>query len=77
MDGSSMTTPPRVTEAIAILKGVFLEMPTTRLSLADATRLSGVEKQTCGIILEALEDTRFLTREQDGLFVRRSGSDHR
>jgi len=62
---------PRVTEAVARLRGVFLDTPTTELSLADAVRLSGVERPTCRIILEALEDARFLARDQRGLFIRR------
>ena len=63
---------PRVTEALDRLKNVFLEIPGTQLSLADAARLSGLERDTCRIILEALEDTRFLARGRNGLFVRRS-----
>lgn len=62
---------PGVTEAVARLRGVFLEIPSTEMSLADAVRLSGVERPTCRIILEALEDARFLARDQRGLFVRR------
>jgi DNA-binding IclR family transcriptional regulator len=62
---------PRVSEAVARLRGVFLETPSTELSLADAVRLSGVERPTCRIILEALEDARFLARDSRGLFIRR------
>jgi DNA-binding IclR family transcriptional regulator len=62
---------PRVTEAVARLRGVFLEAPSTELSLADAVRLSGVERPTCRIILEALEDARFIARDTRGLFIRR------
>ena len=63
---------PRLTEALDRIKSVFLEIPGTQLSLADASRLSGLERDTCRIILEALEDTRFLARGRNGLFVRRS-----
>jgi DNA-binding IclR family transcriptional regulator len=63
---------PRVSEAVARLRGVFLETPSTELSLADAVRLSGVERPTCRIILEALEDARFLARDPRGLFIRRT-----
>ena len=63
---------PRLTEALDRLKSVFLEIPGTQLSLADASRLSGLERDTCRIILETLEDTRFLARGRNGLFVRRS-----
>jgi hypothetical protein len=66
-----MDATPRVIQAVARLKGAFLEMPATRMSLADAVRLTEVERPTCRIILEALEDARFLARE-NGVFIRRS-----
>ena len=62
----------RVVDAVDRLKGMFLDVPGTQLSLADASKLSGVEKATCQIILEALEDARFLSRRRDGSFVRRT-----
>lgn len=62
----------RVVEAVERLKGVFLEVPGTQLSLADASRLSGLERTTCSVVLEALEDARFLMRARNGLFVRRT-----
>jgi len=65
------TMTPRVEEAVQKLKGVFLEIPSTQLSLVDASRLSGLERNTCRMILEALEDVRFLRRAPNGLFVRR------
>jgi hypothetical protein len=64
--------PPRVVEAVQRLKGVFLEDPGTQMSLIDASRLSGLERQTTRLILEALEDARFLRRSANGLFTRRS-----
>ena len=67
------TMTPRVEEAVQKLKGVFLEIPGTQLSLVDASRLSGLERNTCRMILEALEDVRFLRRAPNGLFVRRDG----
>ena len=67
------TMTPRVEEAVQKLKGVFLEIPDTQLSLVDASRLSGLERNTCRMILEALEDVRFLRRAPNGLFVRREG----
>ena len=64
--------PPRVVEAVQRLKGVFLEAPATQMSLVDASRLSGLERHTTRLILEALEDARFLRRSSNGLFMRRS-----
>jgi DNA-binding IclR family transcriptional regulator len=62
---------PRVVDAVQRLKGVFLEIPTTQMSLVDASRLAGLERNTTRLILEALEDARFLRRSSNGLFIRR------
>lgn len=67
-----MAAPPRVVDAVQRLKGIFLEMPGTQLSMADATRLSGLERPVCRIVLEALEDAQFLKRSHDGIFMRRT-----
>jgi DNA-binding IclR family transcriptional regulator len=65
-----MEAVPRVTEAVQRLKGVFLEVPGTRLTLADATRLSGLDRPTCHQILMALEDARLVKRGRDGIYER-------
>jgi len=67
-----MQPTPRVSQAVERLKGVFLEMPGTQLSLADASRLCGLERPTCIVVLEALADAHFLARARNGLFIRRS-----
>jgi len=63
---------PRVVEAVQRLKGVFLDTPAMQLSLIDASRLAGLERNTTRLILEALEDARFLRRASNGLFIRRN-----
>jgi hypothetical protein len=67
-----MYATPRVMQAIDLLKGLFLEVPGTQLSLEDAVRLSGIEHTVCLQVLEALERARFLRRSANGLFVRRT-----
>ena len=62
----------RVEEAVIRLKGSFLEMPGTQLTVRDAARLTGLEDDTCRIILSALEDARFLRRRLNGVFVQRT-----
>jgi DNA-binding IclR family transcriptional regulator len=62
----------RVAVATERLKNLFLEIPGTQLSAADAARLAGLDETTCQPILEALEQARFLARRPDGLFVRRT-----
>jgi hypothetical protein len=72
-----MSTPVRIPEAIARLKGVFLEIPGTQLSMIDASRRSGLDRHTCGLVMAALEDARFLARSRNGLFVRRTADSPR
>jgi len=60
-----------VIDAVGQLKAVFLEIPGTRLTVDEASRLSGVELPMCGIILSALTDAGFLKQRVDGLFIRR------
>lgn len=68
-----MPAPVRVVEAVERLKGVFLEIPGTRLSTAQAARLSGLDETYCESVLSALEDTRFLKRTGDGRYRHRAG----
>ena len=65
-----MDATPRVIDALQRLRGIFLEGPGTKLSMADATRLSGLERPVCRIVLEALEESHFLKRGHDGIFMR-------
>jgi hypothetical protein len=62
----------RVHEAVTRIKEAFREMPGTQLNLRDAARLTGLEHDTCRMILKALEDLRFLRRRHDGIFVQRT-----
>ena len=67
-----MHAPLPITEAIERLKGIFLEVPGTELSLAEAVRLSGLEPARCEPILDALVGTGFLMCGRDGRFRRPS-----
>jgi hypothetical protein len=67
MSNDSIRTPHA--EAVARVKGIFLEVPGSRLSVNDAARLSGLDPATCGQILAALQDARFLKRGRDGAFT--------
>ena len=64
----------RVAEALNRLKGTFLEVPGTRLTTLEASRLCGLDEPVCGIVLEVLRDVGFLTVRPDGSFVQ-SGSE--
>jgi hypothetical protein len=58
-------------QAIQRLQGMFLDVPGTRLSVADAACLSGFERSTCLDALETLADSMFLKRGRNGTFTRR------
>ena len=65
-----MSAIPRITDAVARLRRVFLEKPGAQLSVGEASALSGLEWHTCRLVLEAFEDAHFLIRGPNGLFVR-------
>jgi hypothetical protein len=67
-----MESVPRVVDAVLRLKAVFLEIPGTRVTPADAARLSGLDAPLCQLVLLTLEDAHFLKRGHDGLFMRRT-----
>jgi hypothetical protein len=67
-----MEPPFRIADAVARLKNVFLEDPGVRISTADMSRLSGVDATICDVILQTLEDARFIQRRPDGRFARAS-----
>jgi len=58
----------RVKEAIARLQAVFLEVPGTRLSSAQAIMLAGLEQPMGESVLQALEQAEFLQRDGKGLY---------
>jgi hypothetical protein len=60
----------RIAIAVKQLTGVFVQEPERELSLAEAERLTGLDASSCQIVLETLQDARFLTRARDGRFVR-------
>ena len=67
-----MEAPVRVVKALERLKTPFLEEPGTKLSLSDAANIAGIEPDVCHVLLSALVEVRFLTREPDGAFRRPS-----
>jgi hypothetical protein len=52
-------------------RGEYLEMPGLRLTLAQATRLWGLEQGLALALMEALVETGFLARTGDGRYCRR------
>jgi hypothetical protein len=64
---------PRSTEFGDLLRrvrGEYGEAPNLRLTPSQAQRLFGLDPPACVAVLDALVNESFLSRTQDGLFVR-------
>ena len=61
---------PFSADALERVKGMFLEMPGTEWTVADAARLAGLDAGVCRAILEALQHTGFVSPRANGAFVR-------
>ena len=57
-------------EVLRRVQGEFLEMPGLRLTEAQARRMWGLDPASCGALLGALVDAKFLFRTRDGAFMR-------
>jgi hypothetical protein len=66
-----MEQTPFVAEALTRIKGMFVEIPGTEWTATDAACLSGLEIWICRAMLDALQDTGFLTKRGNGSYVRR------
>lgn len=66
--GGFMDAAIPIADAVERIKGVFLEVPGTRLSLSQTVRLSGLDSRLCESVLQSLEVASFLKRGQDGRY---------
>lgn len=64
----------RIDEVLQRIQGEYLEMPGLRLTVPQAQRLWGLERDTCDALLGALVDAKFLSQTRDGSFVRLDGA---
>ena len=62
--------PPFGAGALERVKGMFLEMPGCEWTVAEAARLAGLDPEVCRAILEALQQTGFVSQRASGAFVR-------
>ncbi len=69
---TAVETPLR--ELLQRIRGEYLEMPGLRLTAEQATRLWSLDFDTCLSLLEALVDSRFLARTDDGQYCRLSSA---
>ncbi|HVH26818.1 MAG TPA: hypothetical protein VM818_08665 [Vicinamibacterales bacterium] len=59
-----------IEEVLRRVQGEFMEMPGLRLTEAQACRLWGLDEASCGALLGALVDAKFLFRTPGGAFMR-------
>jgi hypothetical protein len=52
------------------LRAEYLEMPGLRLKAEQVQRLCGIEETICGLILDALVASKFLSVRSDGHYAR-------
>ncbi len=52
------------------IRAEYLEMPGLKLTLGQAQRLCGVERELCKMVLDALVAEKFLCVKPDGAFAR-------
>lgn len=64
----------RIEEVLQRIQGEFVEMPGLRLTVAQAQRLWGLDREVCSALLGALVDARFLSQTRDGAYVRLDGA---
>jgi len=64
----------RTDEVLQRIQGEYLEMPGLRLTVAQAQRLWGLDRDVCDALLGALIDAKFLSQTRDGSFVRIDGA---
>jgi len=60
----------RIEDALTQLKAL-LEAPRLSFSTEQASRMTGIDEETCLFLLLALLDRHFLTRARNGAFVLR------
>ena len=62
--------PVRVEQLLQRIQDGYRDTPGLRLTLAQAQRLWGLDRDACTVVLNALIEERFLRRETDGRYTR-------
>lgn len=68
----TISAPQRLDGIIRRVRGEYNEMPGLRLTVTQAQRLWGMDRIACDTVLSALVDVKFLRRNSDGAYMRRS-----
>lgn len=59
----------RIEDALQLLRSEYLEMPRLSLTPGEVARILNVDSPTARVLVQALEDSRFLQRSRDGHFT--------
>jgi hypothetical protein len=68
--GAGLLESPVEAELIRCVRDAYLDQPTLNLTVAQARRLFGLDRETTEAVLDTLVHDRFLTRTSEALFVR-------
>ena len=60
---------PERAQLVSLVLGTFREILGTRLTLAEASRMFGLQERTCGVVLEHLVGENRLRRTDDGRYT--------
>ena len=58
----------RFREALARVQDLFVNSPGVKLTIAQAARMAGLDRQVCRILLRTLIETGFLEQSVQGMF---------
>jgi hypothetical protein len=58
----------RVREALARVQDLFVNSPGVKLTIAQAARMAGLDRQVCRVLFRSLIETGFLEQGVRGLF---------
>jgi hypothetical protein len=76
VDGTAHNTPwnptPAIRELLLRIEGEYREMPGLSLTVSQAQRLWGLDKNTCALALTTLAERRVLKQTAAGTFLRGS-----
>ena len=64
---------PRIDDWLPIIRAEYLEFPGMQLTRAQVQRLWNLDDATCSAVIEALEEERFLRRNDKNSYVRVNG----
>ena len=67
----------RANDLLRVIRAEYLEMPGLQLTIRQAQRLWGLDRDYCSKLLNTLVDANFLSQRRDGTFIRVDGGPKR